>query len=694
MWWSFWNFPPLESIHKSILKMNKIKHYRSIQTIIYSLLLINPAISYLFFNNWAIAITISILSVLIALIILEKAKVWLPYYLNSLFFIGILLYSEVVFTFGYSEHVIKNLYEPEGNYYFNKPFLSKKIIDKEYRISYFTNSQGFRISGNQDPEQEFEKCDWLFLGDSYTQGAQVEYEQLYTTDLYRNFPDKIITNAGISGFGIIESYELYKNKLSKLSPSKVFLQICSFNDFMNVQENRIGFSDYLMNYSNLARTLLYSIKYPNPEELPLGRWTEPFYPEKKENIDYNVFYIEASDRKKRDWNTLKSYLEKFKLEVEKNGGKLIILLVPTKEQIHYKFFQETISSFNITPNELNMNKPNELMQKWVSELDIELIDLKLPFEQSNQQYFFEYDEHLNVSGHHAISEMITHKYQKTSLKYKYLSNTNSGDRYPTEVNIDSNLFVLYQTFRDGNHELFMSDTNFKQEYRLTTNDIDETHPIKHPFFHQIIFTQGKQNEYNTHVYSLDPLTQERKKIMPAESTNTYSSIPHFNKFGDKISLSTWYYNNNKISKSTIRIIDLDTDSISQITPSSYNSWRPIFHPNDSIIFYISDLNGNYDLFSTNIYSQETKQLTNTPFDEWDPSLSNSGQHLVYAAQKDNNWDLFMINTSTLNKIQLTHSKGNDWDPSFSIDNNHIYFAATYGSNNGIYKISLKDYVLP
>ena len=47
------------------------------------------------------------------------------------------------------------------------------------------------------------------LGDSFTQGAQVDFGDLFTSRLSERFPDKIILNAGISGLGIGHEYNYF-----------------------------------------------------------------------------------------------------------------------------------------------------------------------------------------------------------------------------------------------------------------------------------------------------------------------------------------------------------------------------------------------------------------------------------------------------------------------------------------------------
>ena len=106
--------------------------------------------------------------------------------------------------------------------------------------------------------------------------------------IYKDFPDKVIVNAGISGAGLYDELNYFKDKGKKLSPKVVFLQIGAFNDFMNIREHQPSLQDYIMEWSALYRYFEYNIA--NSDELPLGRWTEPFFPNKEDNIDNNIFF--------------------------------------------------------------------------------------------------------------------------------------------------------------------------------------------------------------------------------------------------------------------------------------------------------------------------------------------------------------------------------------------------------------------
>ncbi|GGC50156.1 hypothetical protein GCM10011386_47970 [Parapedobacter defluvii] len=613
---------------------------------------------------------------------------------NLVIVASILLHAEAVFTYRFTDYIIEDLYNVKHNYYFNKPYLDKTFRDKEFLVQYKTNKQGFRIGAEDDPETEVGAADWLFIGDSYTQGAQVQYEELYTSKLFDYFPNKIIVNAGISGLGIIDEYYYYIHEGSKLGAKKVFLQICNFNDFMNVDKRQFGFSDYLMQHSNFARFVLYGFKYANPAELPLGRWTEPFYPDEKSNRNFNVFYQEQSEKKQRDLKNFKLYFEKLAEKVKADGAELVVIQIPTKEQVYYKYLDEVITNFNIDASKLDLDFPNRLMAELCDANQVKHLDLLSDFTDTGSHLFFQFDEHLNVAGHDRIAQSLANmEFASNDQAYgvpSLISKLNVGDRYPVFVGGDNNS-LTYQSFRDGNMELFIADSLFENIRRLTWNSVDEIHPWTSPDGTQLVCTEGNQSANNTKVVLMNIDGSNRRYITNQE--NVFGAIPAFDFQGNRIAYAEWVQakNSGYLSNPRIVIYDLRTGEKSYITTDDYESWRPIFSPDSQKLYFISkEVDNQFDVFEYTLSDGIKKNITNSPYDEWDPAISKDGRKLIYAGKQHGNWDLFLLELGTSKSYPLTRSLGNEWDPTFSPSGKYVYYAATYGLRNGIFKISLKD----
>lgn len=656
--------------------------------ILLSLLLLNPVITFLLSKSVLLSFICLLVALVLIVITAKSKKIIYLFTINFILLISLFLHSEVVFKFGFPEYIITNLYEIEDGYYFNKPELLEDIRDKEYEVFYKTNVEGYRMPSALSADKTVEKCDWLFVGDSFTQGAQVEFRNLYTSQLYNQFPDKVIVNAGISGFGIIEEYNYYKNAGYKLKPQKVFLQICSFNDFMNVKENNHDFSDYLTQYSELARFLLFNLKYKSPEELSLGRWVEPFCKQEEDNRDYNIFYTDKSEKQLQDLKKFAKYLALFKQEVEKNGSELVVLLIPTKEQSYSRYLDEVTSGFEIPSSKLDMLYPNNFLKKLCDQNGVELIDLLDAYKENAENVFFEYDEHLNEFGHYLTAEVLKEKISRTSIsKSTLLSNTLLGDRYPTLIDNDERL--LYQSYRDGNNEIFLNDSKMKNETRLTHNNIDESHPTVNLSKNIVALTEGSAEDLTTNIALLDLETMER--TYQTLESNTFGAIPNFSPDGNSITYAEWNWDEREQNFTTPRIVISpleSSESKNVLTDGKHEDWRPIFTSDGKSIIFISKRSEQFDLFIKEISSGTERQLTNTPYDEWDPQISQDGKSIVYAGKKDGNWDLFILDIESGQPYRITETIGDEWDPSFSSKGEKVVFSGEFGFHHCIYQLIL------
>lgn len=673
------------------MQFSKVELHNFMFLLLISFCVSNPFIFYLLFGSVLISLIIFLITLLLIYFLksVQKFKWIFIYLINFLLLFSVYAHIEVIFRYRFSDYIIENLYTLKGKYYFNKPNLNSYLEDKEYKSLYRTNIQGFRIGEGMQADKKVIECDWLFVGDSYTQGAQVNFEDLFTTKLFDYFPNKIILNAGISGYGLPEIYNYLKNEGILYKPKKVFLQICNFNDFMKVEESNVTIKNYLMEYSDLIRFLFYNFQYKSPDELPLGRWTEPFYKDYNDNINYNIFFKESSELKKKDLKNFNDFIIKISDWARSNKIDLIIFQIPTKEQVYYKYFSEIIDNFNISINDLDMFFPNRYLKNLCSSLDIKYIDLFDGLIGYPEQVFFDYDEHFNKAGHKAVAKILFEhlKQEYFSSEIKLLSKDFFFDRYPSLCSGDSLLF--FQSFRHNNMELFKTDTSFSTFLRLTNNDIDESHPSVSIDNKYLIFTEGNAANYSTKLVLMNLNSMERFYITKLQ--NEYGAIPKFSSDSKRVIYARWYYDNlkNKYTYPQIVSWDMVNDKIEILVDNQFENWRPIFSPLDSAIIYISKRNGNYDLFMMNLNSKVEKQLTFTPYDEWDPYLSSDGNELIYAAKKFNNWDLFVYNFKYKTVSQLTNTLGDEWDPVYSKDCKFIYYAGEFGLMNGIFKVKLK-----
>ncbi len=645
------------------------------------LLLWNPVTLTLLTKSVSVAIIISFSVVIAWYMVAARESMRLKVWMFNLCAIGSIMYhGELLFRSLATGQNIPNLYELHGDFYFNKPLLNQKFSNDEYISHYKTNCQGYRIDNLSNPNDSIKQCDWLFIGDSFTQGAQVEYKDLFSSKVYYDFPDKVIVNAGISGAGLYDELAYYKNMGSKLKPKVVFLQIGVFNDFLNVQKNHANYQDYLKEWSSLYRFLSYHLFHT--EHLPLSRWTEPIFPDIEDNINANILYKETSAVKEQDKIAFKQCLEEWKETVENNGGRLVLLLIPSKEQISDKMLTEVLTAYNLDKEMFDMTYPNRFCEDIANTLNIQLLDLYGDFRASDAFPFFMRDEHMNIRGHELIANRICKAFAKESNKYEYISQSNRNERYPTLYADGENL--LFQTQIEDYYQIASKPINSTSLEILWSSVQELVHPCMSSDLRYMAFTEGNQSRSQTNVILYDRFLQ---KSVQVNDNNTFASIPTFNENGTRLVYAVW--SKEEITP-YIAVYDINAQKNIIQFVDGVECWRPIFLSDEQIL-YISKKNRDSN-FIVKCYDTRTNTKTNvlsTEYNIWDIAVPPSKKEIAFAGNKDNNWDLFKYDMHSQQITQLTKTLGNEWDPSYGDNNNTLWFAGTFGVNNGIYKINLR-----
>ena len=626
--------------------------------------------------RWGIAICLFvwIIGVAVGTIKSLRVKVW-AFNIAAIF--SICYHAELLFRVFGADNDIPNLYEFHNKFYFNKPYLDQKFETDEYSSLYRTNCQGFRIDEQTNANDSIKQCDWLFIGDSFTQGAQVDYEYLFTSLIYKSFPDKTIINAGISGAGLYEELNFYKEIGKSLHPKKVFLQIGVFNDFKDIEEHRVSLQDYIAENSSLYRYLSYQLS--PQDETPLGRWMEPFFLNKQDNIDSNILYKPTSAKKAKDREKFATCISEFKHTVEANGAELVLILIPSKEQISPRMLKETLEICKLKESDIDLLAANRLCIEVAQKEGLTLIDLYDDFRASSLPFFL-IDEHMNVLGHELIASRIVAKYEEISHAYDYLSSGNYSERYPTLL-ADS-VSLLYQSHQNRKYTICKRQINSNATESLLNNFRELIHPSFSPSQDALLFTVGNQDKLQTEVILLDMATGKQETLNDAGCS---ASIPMFSHDGNYIAFPQW---GNGNTKPYVKLYDVIEHKEAARISDGIECWRPIFSKEDSVIYYISKTteNSKFAIRAYNIKNGTKTVVLKMPYDIWDIALSPSGKFIAYAGNKDGNWDLFMFNIGTQQVTQLTKTIGNEWDPSFGRSDDELFFAGEFGINNGLYRL--------
>lgn len=255
------------------------------------------------------------------------------------------------------------------NYSFNKEDyhsynLSKNCIATEkqktvipYKV--YTDEEGYRFSG----KKRLSKIDNLiFLGDSFTYGYGVKFENSFPGIVESKTNDYEIYNLGVPGYGIQKHYEVLEKFFKKKNASKVFITLDmtdisdaafrwvklpeinspvlkskhinkSITNWQNIKNlNFKGTRLMFFYFRNFLRHIKLSIKSNNfgKEDSALKSDIANFtYTDLKKHNELN------NDNFEKSLITISDYFKKISLLSKKNGADIYLIIFPWPETLIY-----------------------------------------------------------------------------------------------------------------------------------------------------------------------------------------------------------------------------------------------------------------------------------------------------------------------------------------------------------------------
>lgn len=119
-----------------------------------------------------------------------------------------------------------------------------------------------------------------------------------------------------------------------------------------------------------------------------------------------------------------------------------------------------------------------------------------------------------------------------------------------------------------------------------------------------------------------------------------------------------------------------------------NALVPI--PLEGQLVYSAERDGNIDLYTRDLITDEEVRLTENPGPDVAPSASPDGQWIAFASKRDGDYDIYVVDTQGQRSRRLTNNNVDDFTPGWSPDSQTIIFASdTQGDGaTGLYQIPI------
>ena len=142
----------------------------------------------------------------------------------------------------------------------------------------------------------------------------------------------------------------------------------------------------------------------------------------------------------------------------------------------------------------------------------------------------------------------------------------------------------------------------------------------------------------------------------------------------------------KVSLATLIFLALGSSSLLGSCANNRHDKTKNYESGQTKIAFVSERDGNKEIYVMNPDGSEQKNLTNNPAFDGSPSWSPDGKRIAFHSYRDGNREIYVMNPDGTDQKRLTNNPAGDKYPSWSPDGKKIAFSSWNGKGE-IYVIN-------
>jgi len=131
----------------------------------------------------------------------------------------------------------------------------------------------------------------------------------------------------------------------------------------------------------------------------------------------------------------------------------------------------------------------------------------------------------------------------------------------------------------------------------------------------------------------------------------------------------------------------------RLTDHSAGDYDPSWSPDGRRIAFMSDRDGNREIYSVNADGTDVRNLTNDSASDYHPSWSPDGRRIAFVSTRDGNNEIYAMDADGTGVTRLTTHFGDDYAPTWSPDGRRIAFATRNRSDLNTVQNGLDIFVM-
>jgi Tol biopolymer transport system component len=240
-------------------------------------------------------------------------------------------------------------------------------------------------------------------------------------------------------------------------------------------------------------------------------------------------------------------------------------------------------------------------------------------------------------------------------------------------------WIIFESNRDRNYELYAMDADGSGEVRITTDPAFDGDPAWSPKRDKLAFESDRENGRTANIYVMNVDGSNVKRL--TKNTANHRN-PKWSPSGRQIA-----YESNRDGDYEIYVMDADGTHVKKLTTNDVRDSDPAWSPDGTKIAFESDRDGNSELYVMNADGSGISRLTNSPSGDFNPVWSPDGEKIAFDSDRNGNQDIYLIDTGGRAAKQLTTNPARDADPAWSPDGKRIAFSANRDRDLEIYSMN-------
>ncbi|MCO6434501.1 DPP IV N-terminal domain-containing protein, partial [Nitrosomonas nitrosa] len=226
--------------------------------------------------------------------------------------------------------------------------------------------------------------------------------------------------------------------------------------------------------------------------------------------------------------------------------------------------------------------------------------------------------------------------------------------------------ITFQSFRDGNWEVYVGADDGSGQVRLTNNGASDIHPRLNRGTTRIAFASNRDGNYEIYIMATNGSGLTRL------TTNTTDDVnPIWSPDGTKIAFQAY-----RDSQAEIYVMNADGSAQTRLTTDGEFDGTPAWSPDGTKIAFVSRRTGGYRIYTMNANGSGLTQISSQPY-SFNPTWSPDGTKIAFDADNDGDgWqDLWVMNNdgSSQQKLYDPYGQTDAWARSWSPDGKYVAF---------------------